>query len=269
MNAISRSSSLQRETEAPSVFLPENMLREARRQRGLVIAPVPEICVLDPDGDLAAFVIGQHGATSMPEWACYHAELLICDLPGVGRVGVVGKVVGAPYAVMVAELLFTSGCRFLVNLSSAGQIAAIAEPPYFVLIDHALRDEGTSAHYLPPSDEVKADADLLEGLARMLRATDQEVIVGGSWTTDAPFRETERAIAHVRSRGLLVVEMEAAGLYAFARARRHDVVCLAHVTNRLGEPGDFDKGVAGGAAEAFALIGPLAAAWQARPTIGP
>jgi len=114
---------------------------------------------------------------------------------------------------------------------------------------------------------VRADTDLLESLVRMLRATDQELIVGGSWTTDAPFRETERAVAHARSRGLLVVEMEAAGLYAFARARRRDVVCLAHVTNRLGEPGDFDKGIAGGATEAFALIRRLAVAWQARPSI--
>jgi len=269
MNTALRTSPLAREIEAPSLFLPENMLREARRQRGLAISPVPEICVLDPDGDLAAFMISQHGSTSMAEWACYHSDLLTCDLPGVGRVGVVGKVVGAPYAVLVAELLFASGCRFLVNLSSAGQIAAIAEPPYFVLIDRALRDEGTSAHYLPPSDEVRADTDLLESLARMLRATDQEVIVGGSWTTDAPFRETKHAVAHARSRGLLVVEMEAAGLYAFARARRRDVVCLGHVTNRLGEPDDFDKGVAGGATEAFALIRRLAVAWQARPTIGP
>ena len=70
----------------------------------------------------------------------------------------------------------------------------------------------------------------------MLRKADQELIVGGSWTTDAPFRETERAVAHARSRGLLVVEMEAAGTYAFARARRRVVVCLAHVANRLGEP---------------------------------
>ena len=232
MNAALRS--LERETEAPSVFLPENMLREARRQRGLVIAPVPEICVLDPDGDLAAFVTGQHRARPMAEWACYHSELLTCDLPGIGRVGVVGKVVGAPYAVLVAELLFTSGCRFLINLSSAGQIAAIAEPPYFVLIDRALHDEGTSAHYLPPSDEVRADADLLESLARMLRAAAQEVIVGGSWTTDAPFRETERAVAHARSRGLLVVEMEAAaGPSALRgcrrRRRRRAVRCARHV----------------------------------------
>ena len=242
--------------------MPGNMLREARRQRGIAAEPVPDICVLDPDGDLLAFAVGRHGAARAVGWACYHSELFTCVLPGVGSVGVIGKVVGAPYAVLVAELLFASGCQFLINVSSAGQIAPIAEPPYFVLIDRALRDEGTSGHYLPPADEVAADAGLLENLTAGLRAAGAELIVGGSWTTDAPFRETEAAVAEARSRGLLVVEMEAAGLYAFARASRRDVACLALVTNRLGQPGDFGKGASEGAAEASLLVGRLAASWR-------
>ena len=260
--------SIRHDTQAPSLFLPSNMLREARRQRGIDVEAVPEICVLDPDGDLLAFVLGQHGAERVGSWACYHSELFACTLPEIGRIGVIGKVVGASYAVLVAELLFACGCRFLINLSSAGQIAPIAEPPYFVLIDRALRDEGTSAHYLPPADEVALDADLRDRLTGGCLANDPAVVVGGSWTTDAPFRETARAVADARARGLLVVEMEAAGLYAFARAQSRDVVCLAYVTNRLGQPGDFGKGAAEGAAEALALIGRLAASWQARTPAG-
>ena len=52
---------------------------------------------------------------------------------------------------LVAEELFASGCRLLLSVTSAGQIAPSAAPPYFVLIERALRDEGTSYHYLPPS----------------------------------------------------------------------------------------------------------------------
>ena len=52
--------------------------------------------------------------------------------------------VGAPFAVLVAEQLFASGCRLLISVTSAGQIVSTAPPPYFVLIDRALRDEGTS-----------------------------------------------------------------------------------------------------------------------------
>ena len=249
------------DTDAPSVFLPENMLREARRQRLLAPSLVPPVCVLDPDGDLVAYAMQHRAASPMRDWACYHSEMLVCDVGGM-RLGVIGKVVGSPYAVMVAELLFASGCRFLINLSSAGQIAEIAAPPYFVLIDRALRDEGTSAHYLPPADEVAADPALLAAVVRALQADGGlDPVVGRSWTTDAPFRETTLAVERARVRDTLVVEMEAAGLYAFAQARGCDVLCIAHVTNRLGAPGDFEKE---GAADAFALVQRIATAWDCR-----
>ena len=260
--------SIRHDTQAPSLFIPNNMLRKARRHRRIDVEAVPDICILDPDGDLLGFVVAQYGAVRAAGRAYYHSELFTCNMPEFGRIGVIGKVVGAPYAVLVAEPLFASGCRFLVNLSSVEQIASIAEPTYLVLIDRALRDEGTSAHYLPLADEVALDAGLLNRLEGALLATGPELDVGGTWTTDAPFRETERSVADARARGLLVVEMEAAGLYAFAVAQRRDVVCLAYVTNRLGQPGDFGKGVAEAVSEALALIGRLAASWRARTPAG-
>lgn len=60
---------------------------------------------------------------------------------------------------------------------------------------------------------------------------------GASWTTDAPYRETEHAIADARAHGARAVEMEAAALYAFARARNRPVLCFAHVTNQMARIG--------------------------------
>ena len=76
------------------------------------------------------------------------------------RYGIVGCAVGAPFAVLVAEQLFASGCRLLLSLTSAGQITPAGSPPYFVIIDRALRDEGTSYHYAAPSDYGEADPRL-------------------------------------------------------------------------------------------------------------
>jgi len=88
-----------------------------------------------------------------------------------------------------------------------------------------------------------------------LKGTKQNVMVGSSWTTDAPFRETADAIAAARSKGVLAVEMEAAALYAFAHATGVPVLCLAHVTNTMGQTGrDFEKGEADGTADALALL---------------
>jgi uridine phosphorylase len=256
----------ERDHTAPSVFQPESLLREARRQRGLPVRDVPAICVLDPDGDLVRTLSRTGAARPSLGWACYHTELSEFDLAGGMPVGIVGLAVGAPFAVLVAEQLFASGCRYLISMTSAGQIAELAEPPYIVLIDRALRDEGTSFHYLPPgADDVVAAPDpaLLDAVEREARHRGIALHRGATWTTDAPFRETEAAIAAARAAGVLAVEMEAAALYAFATARHAAVTCFAHVTNVMGqqEGSDFEKGEADGTVAALRLIEAAATAF--------
>ena len=249
---------------APSVFRPENLLREARRQRGRPDAPVPALCLLDPDGDLVAALRRDGRAAPVPGWACYHTEMWSFPLAG-RHVGIVGCAVGAPFAVQVAEQMVASGARGIISLTSAGRIADnLPDGAHFMLINRALRDEGTSYHYLPAEEPfVAASADLLEPAARALRDAGIVAHTGPSWTTDAPYRETETAINHARAMGARVVEMEAAALYAFARARGASVLCLAHVTNAMAQiEGDFEKGEADGAAEALRLLALTAQAWR-------
>jgi uridine phosphorylase len=246
---------------APSVFRPESLLREARRQKALPDGDVPPVCVLDPDGDLVAYVRKRFGATPCPQWACYHTQMWTWTADAL-RYGVIGHVVGGSFAVLVAEQLFASGCGFLINLTSAGQITDVGPPPYYILVKRALRDEGTSYHYLPPADYVAAEPALLARAVAALAGI-THVHVGDTWTTDAPFRETEESIAQRRRAGILAVEMEAASLYAFAAARGRPVICLAHVSNQLGcVDGDFEKGDHNGAAGSLALVTALAAAWR-------
>lgn len=247
---------------APSVFEPENLLREARRQKNLPSAAVPEICILDPDGDIVRS-LGKAGRTHRSRgWACYHSELYEFDHAGA-RFGIVGCVVGSPFAVLVAEQLFVSGCRFLVSITSAGQIVPKGPPPYFIVIDRALRDEGTSYHYLPPSDFVYAEERLVEAAMKAFAGVALPIYRGASWTTDAPFRETAAAIERCRACNILAVEMEAAALYAFARTRGKPVLCFAHVTNQMAVvEGDFEKGEADGSSASLTVIAIAARAWR-------
>ena len=208
---------------APSVFRPENMLRESRRQKGLRSGAVPAVCLLDPDGDIVDHVRTQ--------------------------------------SVLVVEQLFASGCRLLVNVASAGQISDVGAPPYYILVDRALRDEGTSYHYLPPAAFADADPSLIALAQAAFARSGCRVHTGSTWTTDAPFRETAESIALRRDEGILAVEMEAAALYAFASACGRPVVCLAHVSNRLGcEEGDFEKGDDNGVCGSVELVTRLASA---------
>jgi uridine phosphorylase len=237
-----------------SVFTPENLLREARRQKGIATARVPAVCVLDPDGDMVRQLARSGRARPDPGWACYHTELNRVAA-GTLELGLIGCAVGAPFAVLVAEQLFASGCRLLISMTSAGQLVELRPPPYFILIDRALRDEGTSYHYLPPADFSHASETLLARLDGAFSGLRVPVERGATWTTDAPFRETAETIAAMQRRGLLAVEMEAAALYAFATARRRDVICFAHVTNQMARSErDFEKGEADGTIDALAVI---------------
>jgi uridine phosphorylase len=239
---------------AASVFVASALLREARRQKGLAAASVPSVCVLDPDGDLVRSLKASGQAQRADDWPCYHTELYRFSC--VDRiVGIVGCAVGAPFAVLVAEELFASGCELLISLTSAGQIVPAGRLPYFVVIDRALRDEGTSYHYTAPADYSEADPKLVAAAVRALKAKGVNAVTGASWTTDAPFRETAEAIAAARAEGILAVEMEAAALYAFARAADKKVLCLAHVTNTMAVvEEDFEKGEAAGTVDALRVL---------------
>jgi uridine phosphorylase len=250
-----------KDPSSPSVFQPQALLREARRQKGLPSVDVPPVCVLDPDGDIVRRLRESGAAREFQHWPCYHTHLDTFTLAGQ-TTGIIASVIGAPFAVLVAEELFASGCRFLVNLTSAGQITPAGQTPYFVLIDRALRDEGTSYHYSAPSEYSEADPRLIEMAREALRENGLHALVGASWTTDAPFRETVSAIENARSKGVVAVEMEAAALYMFARVAGVSVLCIAHVTNTMGQAEkDFEKGEADGTTDALRLLEAIVAKW--------
>jgi uridine phosphorylase len=250
--------------DAASAFTPESLLREARRQKNLTTASVPDICVLDPDGDIVRHLRAAGRAERHPSWACYHTDLYVFYHEGQ-EYGIVGCAVGAAFAVLIAEELFASGCQLLVSMTSAGQILPVQPPPYFIIIERALRDEGTSYHYLPPSDYSQANPQLAQLAREALTTAGIPVQVGATWTTDAPFRETQEAINAASKSGILAVEMEAAALYAFAEARSRPVLCFAHVTNQMGRiEGDFEKGAADGAEASLRVTSLAAGRWRAQ-----
>ena len=248
----------------PSVFTAENMLREARRQKKVVEQPIPRVCILDPDGDIVRNLVAKGLAKQSTSWACYHSQLHEFKYAGI-QFGIVGCAVGASYAVLIAEEMFACGCELLISVTSSGQILPVGPTPYFVLIEKALRDEGTSYHYLPPSEYSVLNESLHDLSVKALAKTPYSVHQGATWTTDAPFRETASAIEHRRQKGILAVEMEAAALYAFAEARDKSVICFAHVTNQMASiDGDFEKGEEDGSKDALDLISRVAKLWLVR-----
>ena len=234
----------------PSVFQPTNLLRESRRQNGIPLGKVPSVCILDPDGNLVDYLNKQNVAGINKYWACYHSHLYTFDISGL-TVGIIPRAVGASYAVLIAEQLFVSGCELLISITSAGIVKEAHCDQQFALITQAIRDEGTSYHYLPKDEPSELHQELLE----TLRNGESPWLEVKSWTTDAPYRETQSAINAMKKNNVACVEMEASALYAFAKAKEKRVICFAHLTNTMAqEEGDFEKGEDFGSLEMLRLI---------------
>jgi len=112
----------------PSVFTPENLLREARRQKSIPEGTVPKVCILDPDGDIVQNLASSRLAERNRHWACYHTSMYNFSYDGI-EFGIVGNAVGASFAVLVAEEMFACGCELLISMTSAGQIVTKGSPP--------------------------------------------------------------------------------------------------------------------------------------------
>jgi len=217
-------------------------MESVRTLRGYPPGRVPATCVLEFDGDLTDWLVAQGRATRFEAWSCFHTTMYVVDCDGT-QVGVIARTIGGPYAVLVAEQLRAAGARLIVGLTSAGRVAPDLPLPCLVVADSAIRDEGTSFHYLAPSSTVACPSEANVHLVRELANTGWTVKTGPVWTTDAPYRETARDIQRWSAEGVLAVEMQAASLFAFGTARHANVAVVAMVSNAIDHQGDqFNTG---------------------------
>lgn len=125
---------------------------------------------------------------------------------------------GSPLMAGLAEELIAWGAKRLVSISMAGGLQTDLSSGDIVVCDRAVRDEGTSHHYLPPARYVDGDGDLTANLRAELEPHGR-VRQGATWTTDATFRETDVEMDQYAAEGVLTVEMETAALFAVAKVR--------------------------------------------------
>ncbi len=135
------------------------------------------------------------------------------------RTAVLYPGLGAPAAAMAMEEMIAHGCRTFIALGGAGALLPDLGLGAAMVVDKALRDEGTSHHYLPAGRFVDSDPDVSSALLRACQRDGIPAHYGTTWTTDAIFRETRGRIGRRVDEGCSMVEMEAAALLAVARFR--------------------------------------------------
>jgi uridine phosphorylase len=226
----------------PSAFTAESLMADVRKARNIPGGAAPAVCFLEFDGDLTDWLVREGLASPYAPWACFHTTMFAMELEGVSC-GIIPRTIGGPYAVLIAEQLAAAGARLIVGLTSAGRVSPGLPLPCLLVITSAVRDEGTSYHYLPAASVVDCPSPVTELLVRELQSTGRTVRAGRVWTTDAPYRETKQQLQHWAADRVLAVEMQAASLFAFGTARGVAVASVAMVSNAVDHEGpQFDTG---------------------------
>src|SRR5215813_5979790 len=143
---------------------------------------------------------------------------------------------GAPLAVALCEAVIALGCRTFIACGSAGVLDQRIAAGHLIIPTVAVRDEGTSYHYLPPSREVEATPRAIDAIVRTLTAANIPFRLGKTWTTDGVYRETPAKIALRKTGGCLTVEMEAAALFAVAHSVAERSLPLLNLVEMLYQP---------------------------------
>jgi uridine phosphorylase len=196
--------------------------RKAFIEPSEVIRPrdMPEHCVVCFFMDIIEEIVATHDAKMLVEnkWEDgphpvyeieYKDQRLAFFHPGIG----------SPLAASILEEVIAFGCRKFIACGGCGVLEKDIAPGHLIVVSSAVRDEGVSYHYLPPSREIQANEVALAALTDHMSDRGIPYRKGKTWTTDAPYRETVEKIAKRRAEGCLVVDMEAAGMMAVAQFR--------------------------------------------------
>jgi uridine phosphorylase len=196
--------------------------RDALIEPRRAIRPIdaPEHCVLCFFQEVIAQVCAGGGGKVIAEQRWEHAVHPLYELEVEGRrLAVIHPGVGAPLAAALLEEVIARGCRKFVACGGCGVLDREVAVGHILVPSAAIRDEGTSYHYLPPGREVSASPEGVAAIETVLRAHRLPYRLTKSWTTDAPYRETPARIRRRRAEGCLAVEMEAAAFFAVAHFR--------------------------------------------------
>ncbi|HEX8938827.1 MAG TPA: nucleoside phosphorylase [Candidatus Limnocylindrales bacterium] len=181
---------------------------------------VPRHVVLCFFQDVIQTLVAERGARRIGRLRSEIGDNPILELDHAGRrLGVVHPGVGAPLAASFLEELIARGCRAFVACGGAGVLVPALTVGHVVVPTAAIRDEGTSYHYLPPSRQVAPSPEAVRAIMQTLAAHHVPYVTGATWTTDGLYRETRDKVARRVAEGCLTVEMEAAAFFAVAAFR--------------------------------------------------
>lgn len=181
----------------------------------------PEYCVTTFSKDIIEKFAAVDGVKIIANLYTANGAIPIYEINYRGfRIALFLSLVGAPACIACLEEVIASGAEKIVMFGCAGILDDSAVQGKLMIPSSAVRDEGTSYHYLPPSEEIDADIRFVEVLERCFEQKGIPYVTGKTWTTDAIYRETPKRIGERKKQGCLTVEMECSAALAVTQFRQ-------------------------------------------------
>jgi uridine phosphorylase len=208
-----------------------------------IIMPTPEpgsqpetdCCVICFSHEVVSRVAQETSATVIAELKSVAGPIPIYEAEFGGKpTGFCIGGVGAPLASAVLENAIAIGYRRFIACGSCGVIDSTIPSRHLLIPTAAIRDDGTSYHYAPPSERIEAQEGPVGTLTTLLDEMRIPFDLVTTWTTDAFYRETRERIARRAAQGCSVVEMEAAALFAVSRFRHAQLGQILYAGDDVG-----------------------------------
>ena len=218
----------------PAMLTADKMIEFRRRQGGLGNYPAPETVILCLYKGVMKYFPLKYSSRRVTGFL---GDLYLLNKTN-GKTGVMGNFgIGSPVIASLAEEMAAWGAMRIVILSLAGGLQPDLQPGSVVICNRALRDEGTSYHYLPPEKYVDASSSFVSNLSASFEKSNLQHFVGGTWSTDAPYRESREEALLYQKEGMMSVDMESAGLFAVGQVRNIETASAFVIGDSLAHSG--------------------------------
>lgn len=229
------------EKEFPILEFDEDKKAFIRPENTIKPIDIPERCVLCFFGEAIEKLLSEYPNRIIAYFKAESLRLPIYEIEYKNeKIALIQAAVGAPLAGGQIDELTAYGCRKFICCGSCGVLQKEIAVGHLIIPTSAIRDEGTSYHYVKPSREIYADERVVQTIEETLLEQSVPYIKAKTWTTDAFYRETPSKIQHRKKEGCVTVEMEASAYMAVAQYNNVTFGQILYAGDNLGGE-EWDK----------------------------
>ena len=215
-----------------SMFTPSEFMAYQKKCGKYPKFKTPEGIIFCYQRSLMEFILENHKTTKVEG---FYGEMYLLDETN-DKVAIIGKFgIGSPVVATLLEELIAFGVKKFVSIGTAGTLQKNITIGSLMVCEKAIRDEGTSHHYLKPSKYAYASKEMTNKIKNSLDKFKQKYFIGTSWTIDAPYRETVAEATQYQKEGVATVEMETSALFSVAQYRNVDLGAIFTISDSLAE----------------------------------